>query len=158
MFALTRSVMAAVLGLGLLAGGALAAGGGGSSTPAKKEDSSYTEAKKMIAAGKYKMAIPLLQQSLAENPANADAYNYLGYSLRKSGNREDALVNYQKALAIDPEHRGANEYLGELYLEMGQLDKAKERLDVLDRACFFGCEEYRELKAAIQDFQAKNDS
>ena len=158
MFALTRSVMAAVLGLGLLAGGALAAGGGGSSTPAKKEDSSYTEAKKMIAAGKYKMAIPLLQQSLAENPANADAYNYLGYSLRKSGNREDALVSYRKALAIDPEHRGANEYLGELYLEMGQLDKAKERLDVLDRACFFGCEEYRELKAAIQDFQAKNDS
>ncbi len=158
MIALTRSILAAVLGLGLIATGALAFGGGGSSSPSQKQDADYAEAKKMIEAGKFKMAVKLLEQSVDKNPANPDAYNDLGYSLRKSGNMEDALVNYKKALALDPEHRGANEYLGELYLEMDDLDKAKERLDVLDRACFFGCEEYRELKAEIEEFEAKRGS
>ncbi len=157
MVALTRSILAAMLCLGVFTGGALAAGGG-DSTPAKKQDSYYTEAKKMIDAGNYKMAIMMLRQSLDENPTNADAHNYLGYSLRKSGNKEDALASYRNALAIDPEHKGANEYLGELYLEMGQLDKATERLDVLDKACFFGCDEYRELKAAIEKYRTKSSS
>jgi hypothetical protein len=38
---------------------------------------------------------------------------------------------------------------------MGQLDKAKERLKVLDGACFFGCEEYTDLKEAISAYEAK---
>ncbi len=158
MIALTRATLAALLSLGLIVTGALAAGGGGSSSTTQKQDSYYTEAKKMIEAGDFKMAVMLLEQSVDENPANPDAYNYLGYSLRKSGNQADALVNYQKALALDPEHKGANEYLGELYLEMNDLDKAKERLAVLDKACFFGCDELRELKAAIENFEAKRGS
>jgi Flp pilus assembly protein TadD len=156
MIALTRSIIAAALSLGLIASGALAAGG--STTPSQKQDGYYAEAKKMIAAGNYKMAVMLLEQSVDENPANPDAYNYLGYSHRKSGNKEGALANYHKALALDPKHKGANEYLGELYLEMNDLDKAKERLDVLDQACFFGCDEYRELKTAIETFEAKRGS
>jgi hypothetical protein len=61
-------------------------------------------------------------------------------------------------LQIDPQHRGANEYLGELYLQIGQLDKAEERLEVLDKECFFGCEEFDELKEAIADYRKQNPS
>ncbi len=77
---------------------------------------------------------------LKETPEDADMLNLLAYSQRKLQRFDEALVNYQKALGIEPEHRGANEYLGELYLQLGQPDKAQERLQVLDEACFFGCD------------------
>jgi len=56
-------------------------------------------------------------------------------------------------LAIDPEHRGANEYLGELYLQTNDLAKAKERLNKLDDICYFGCEEFDDLKSAIAAYE-----
>ena len=106
-------------------------------------------------AGNYAAALPLLQKVVAKNARNADAWNFIGYSHRKLRRLDQALVAYQKALAIKPDHRGANEYIGELYLETGKLAKAKQRLNVLDSACFFGCEEYDELKAAIAAHEAK---
>jgi len=144
------------LALGLTVTPVLAAGL--SSSSSAKPDSNFVEAKKQVDAGNFAAAVPLLEKVVAANPKNADAYNYLGFSQRKSGNKEAALVNYQKALALDPQHRGANEYLGELYLEMGDVDKAKERLGVLDSACFFGCEEYKDLKKAIEAQTAKASS
>ncbi len=109
-------------------------------------------------AGKYAAANPLLQKTVAKESKNADAYNLLGYSHRKLGDVEMAMAHYGRALELDPKHRGANEYLGELYLELGRLDEAQERLAVLDKACFFGCEEYRELKGLIAAYQAKTGS
>ena len=137
----------------MLLAGPLQAAGGGSSTP-KNPD--FAAAKKLVSAGDYNAALPLLEKAVAAEPRNADAQNYLGYSHRKLGNKEKALEHYQLALQVDPEHRGANEYLGELYLEMGDLPKAEDRLAVLDRACFFGCEEYSDLKEAIADYKSKN--
>ncbi|MFQ5773993.1 MAG: tetratricopeptide repeat protein [Kiloniellaceae bacterium] len=154
MMALVRHALATAVCLGLLAGPALAAGGGGG-TSATPQDSNYVQGRKLVEAGDFAAAVPLLQKAIAVDPKNADAYNYLGYSHRRLGDKEAALTHYLKALELKPEHRGANEYLGELYLEMGRLDEAKERLDVLDGACFFGCPEYRELKAAIKAYQAK---
>jgi tetratricopeptide (TPR) repeat protein len=84
--------------------------------------------------------------------------NLLAYSQRKLQRFDAALVNYQKALDIEPEHRGANEYLGELYLQLGQLDKAQERLQVLDDACYFGCDEFDELEEAIEVYRSQNSS
>ena len=146
------------LSLGSAAGPVLAMGGGGGSATAKKTNPDYLRAKGLIAASKYAAAVPLLQAVVATEPKNADAFNYLGYSQRKLGDRQAAMTNYLRALALKPEHLGANEYLGELYLEMGQFEKAQERLKVLDGACFFGCEEYRELKAAIKAYRAKASS
>ena len=139
------------------AGQALAFGGGGG-TSAKEDNPDYAQAVKLVDAGDYAGAIPLLEKSIAADPTNADAHNYLGFSHRKLGNVDVALTHYGKALELNPKHRAANEYLGELYLDLGQLDKAKERLAVLDGACFFGCEEYRELKAKIKAYQAKASS
>jgi tetratricopeptide (TPR) repeat protein len=146
--------LALFLSLALGAGHALAFGGGGG-TSAKKQDSNYAQAVKRVDAGDYAGAIPLLQKAIATDPTNADAHNYLGFSHRKLGDMEMALTQYVEALELNPKHLAANEYLGELYLDLGQLDKAKERLAVLDGACFFGCDEYRELKAKIKTYQVQ---
>jgi len=149
--------LALFLSLALGAGQALAIGGGGSKS-AKKDDPAYARAVKRVDAGDYAGAIPLLQKAIAADPTNANAHNYLGFSHRKLGNVDVALAQYGKALELNPKHLAANEYLGELYLDLDQLDKAKERLAVLDDACFFGCEEYRELKEKIAAYQAKANS
>jgi tetratricopeptide (TPR) repeat protein len=112
----------------------------------------------LIEDEKYQDAISALQKLLKEAPTNADMLNLLAYSQRKLQRFDEALVNYHKALEIEPEHRGANEYLGELYLQLGQLDKAQERLQVLDKACFFGCDEFDELEEEINMYRSQNAS
>ncbi len=84
------------------------------------------------------------------NPANADGFNLLGYGLRNLKSYDESLVAYKQALKLDPKHRGAHEYIGVAYVQMGQLGKAKEHLDALDKICFFACEEYRDLKKAYE--------
>lgn len=107
-----------------------------------------------IDAGDYADAIAALQKLLGEDPNDADVLNLLGYSHRLSGDLDQALDYYQRALAVESEHLGANEYVGELYLQRDDLAAAQERLAVLDDACFFGCEEYTELKEAIAEYRA----
>ena len=98
-----------------------------------------------------------LRQALARNPDNADYHNLYAYSIRKGPNPDMSLVfkHYNEALRIDPEHRGAHEYLGEAYLMVGNVAKAKEHLATLDKLCFFPCDEYTELKNAIADYERK---
>lgn len=153
MSSLYRLTTLILLALTVAGGPAFAAGGDDGGTP-KNPD--FAKAQKLVKAGDYAGAIPLLEKTLSAEPKNADALNYLGYSHRKLGDREKALAHYQKALALEPKHRGANEYLGELYLEMGELAKAEERLEVLDRACWLGCDEYSDLKKAIKAYKAKS--
>jgi tetratricopeptide (TPR) repeat protein len=126
-----------------------------SSSPAVNAD--YATAKKLVDEGKYRDAIPILDQLVAKNPADADALNELGFSHRKLGHEQKALTYYLKALATQPNHLGANEYLGELYLEMKDLPHAEERLAVLEKACA-NCEQYSELKEKITDYKAKQQS
>ena len=115
----------------------------------------YEKAAALIEAEKFADALPLLRKAEAAEPESADVHNYLGYALRKLKQYDDALKHYKIALRIAPKHRGANEYLGELYLVLGNLAGAEERLAVLDKACLFGCEEYTELKDAIAAWKAK---
>ena len=96
-----------------------------------------------------------MNKAIKSNPKSADAYNYLGYSYRQLGQVEAAMEHYQSALSLQPKHLGANEYLGELYLQLGNVDKAEERLAVLDKECFFGCEEYSDLKEAIAEYKTR---
>jgi Flp pilus assembly protein TadD len=146
-------VMAAMLTAGFLSapGGARAAGGGDDSAPA----SEYSLAKKALDDGDYDVAINKLARLHEEDPDDADVLNLLGYGYRKSGDFDQARGYYLQALAIDPKHRGANEYIGELYLETGHLDKAEERLGVLDDDCWLGCEEYTDLKEAIAEYKVE---
>ena len=147
---LIRYFLAFVLSVAL-GSAAIAAGSTSSSKPSK-----LAIAEKAIKAGNYDRAIELLQKVLAGDSENADAWNDLGFSQRKLKRFDQALGAYQKALAIDPDHRGANEYLGELYLSTGNLAKAKERLEKLDDVCTFGCNEFDDLKQAIQAYEASH--
>jgi len=121
----------------------------GSSDNDAAQPDPYKQAKSLIDDDKYSEAIPILQKLIKDKGAYADALNLLGYSYRKSGDATTALDYYNQALAMEPKHLGANEYLGELYLEMKQPDKAKERLAVLKAACG-DCDEYEELDNAIK--------
>jgi tetratricopeptide (TPR) repeat protein len=101
-----------------------------------------------IKAKDYKGAITELTPMLATNQ-HADVYNLMGFSLRKSGDYKQAYTFYRKALDFDPQHKGALEYLGELYVETGQVDKAKENVALLQKICPAGCEELSDLQEAI---------
>lgn len=136
------------------AGPVQAAGSSSSSTRSTAQPSIYDQGVQAVEAGNYRRALELMEQVVRSEPDNADAWNYIGFSSRKLNRFEQALAAYQQALDIDPEHRGANEYLGELYLQMGELDKARERLRVLDKACTFGCEEFDDLEKAIDRYQS----
>lgn len=157
-----------VLLAGALAGAPAAAMGGGGDDGGSRGRSSdsggtsgastaddYIEAQRKVQAQDYAGAVPILERILRQEPGNADALNYMGYSQRKLGDRSKALAYYLQALANEPEHLGANEYLGELYLEMGDVAKAEERLAVISRACS-GCMEETELAAKIAAFKAKS--
>jgi Flp pilus assembly protein TadD len=126
-----------------------------SSKKEEQRETDFQKAEYMVKGEQYAEAIPLLQKVVADNPRDADAWNYLGFATRKLGRKEEALGYYQKALALDPKHKGANEYLGELYLMMNDLPKAEAQLALLKGICGANCEEVEDLEADIADYKAK---
>jgi tetratricopeptide (TPR) repeat protein len=141
----------AVLGLAVLVpvGGALAIDNV-TSTDAPDLASVRTKIKAKDFAGALEELEPILQSH-----QHADVYNLMGFSLRKSGDYKQAYTFYRKALDFDPEHKGALEYLGELYVETGQIEKAKENLVLLRKLCPSGCEELEDLEKAITQVAVK---
>ena len=108
------------------------------------------DARKLIARKDFAGAIKLLRQIVVQQPRNADAQNLLGYSLRQTGQMAEAEAWYLKALKLQPNHLGANEYLGELYVLTGQKAKAQARLATIAKICGnTTCEEYLDLAKAI---------
>lgn len=151
---LRLSALVVLGGLVLQGGPALAAGGSSdtfqpAAKPAAGWAAEYETAVKAIDAGRYEDAVTLLENVVTQQPKNADALNYLGFAHRKLGQTDKSLFYYQSALQNDPNHKGAREYLGELYLQMGDLPKAEEQLATLARLCPAGCPERSELTAAI---------
>ena len=135
-----------------------ASGSGGNE---KDETSLYKSGKKLVLRAKklekkgkiekanklYLKAYNKFEKAYAKNKKSADILNYLGYTLRKTGNFEKAEEFYLKGLELDSGHLGINEYLGELYVQTSRIELAKERLQVL-KGC--KCEEYDELKELIE--------
>jgi tetratricopeptide (TPR) repeat protein len=106
-----------------------------------------------IKAGKLAAALEELR-GLAEDTQQADVYNLMGYTLRKTGDYATSLTYYTKALELQPDYRPAREYLGELYVETGNIDKAKEQLAALVKLCPSGCEERQDLEKALKKTSA----
>ena len=113
------------------------------------EDRAMREARVAVKEGAWERALALLQPYAQAQPDDADAHNLLGYSLRKLQRFAESEAAYGRALALDPGHLGAHEYLGELMLLLGRRDRALHHLQVLERLCGTGCEEYQELRRAI---------
>jgi Flp pilus assembly protein TadD len=113
-----------------------------------REAPDLTSVRAKIKAKDFKAAVAELTPML-ETHQHADVYNLMGFSLRKLGDPKQAYTFYRKALDFDPDHKGALEYLGELYVETGQVDKAQENVVHLKKLCPSGCEELADLEHAI---------
>jgi len=153
----TIRLVTTILALALAWNAAIAADTAGSSTPQAPRDpylQRYDAAKERQ---DWTGAASVLKEALSAQPNNADYHNLYAYSLRKCGSAEmdQVFKHYNEALRIDPKHKGAHEYLGEAYLMVGNVAKAKEHLSALDKLCFFGCSEYSDLKKAIAEHEAK---
>lgn len=151
-----RSLIRLLGGAALLAAAALqfpsAVAMGPSSDSSAKDN--YNEAVRAVERKEYAKAVELLTGVVQEEPRNADALNYLGFSTRMQGKVEDSVRYYQRALAVNADHRGANEYLGEAYLAMNDLPKAEGQLAALQRICGgTGCKEYQSLSQAIATYK-----
>lgn len=123
--------------------------------PTKSDPAWLTDARASINSNNYDQALKQLQSANEVN--SADWNNLMGYSLRKKQPPDLAASEkyYQAALKIDPSHRSAMEYYGELLLMKKDLPGAEAMLARLDKACLFGCEEYSDLKASIAKYQGK---
>jgi Flp pilus assembly protein TadD len=133
---------------------ALAAGAADTAPP--KADS-LSPARVLIQKKQWSAAVDELKR--LNDTGSADWNNLMGYSLRKGSPPDHAGAErfYDAALRIDPNHRGALEYSGELYLITGDLPKAEQRLAALDKACTLPCEEYTDLKKAVARYKANGN-
>lgn len=124
-------------------------------SPSESASSWLAQAQKEIKANNYAAAIQTLEGANQSN--SADWNNLLGYAQRKKSPPDWVLAErfYQAALKIDPKHKGALEYYGELLLMKNDLAGAEQMLARLDKACIFSCEEYRDLKEAITKYKSK---
>ena len=113
-----------------------------------KSAKNYEKKNKIEKANKrYEKALKLLIKENKKKPNQPNTLNYLGFTTRKLGDYENGEKYYLQGLQIDPNHKGINEYLGELYVVTNRIDLAKERLNVLKNC---NCEEYSELKEIIE--------
>ena len=131
--------------------------GAGDSSPPAVRDPVLERVSAATARNDWPAAQALLGEAVAKEPGNPDYHNMYAYVIRRGANPDMNLVfkHYNEALRIDPKHRGAHEYIGEAYLMVNNLPKAKEHLGSLDKLCFFPCSEFTDLKKAIADYEQK---
>ena len=120
------------------------------------DDPGFEEGRAAIEAQNWVKAIDILGKTAQAFPDSADTQNLLGYAYRKSGDLETAFNHYKRALQINPVHKHAHEYLGEAYLMKDDLASAQQHLIELEKICTpIPCEEYKELKRAVDEFKNK---
>jgi len=171
-------IMAVLFGVGVMTIPAYAVGGGTTSTTiiptckknmvwdkktrkcvkvkksSRLDDNNIYEGARDLAFNKrYEEAITLLK--LAENKNDPRILNYLGYSNRKLGRVEQGLVYYQAALKVDPDYTLVMEYMGEAFLQLDQVDKAREQLTAIEKRCGVNCREYTMLDTEIKRYLSR---
>ena len=149
-----RAIVAAVL-LGLVPGWPVAAiADPVTEDPSSAVDPDFAAGRAAIDARDWPAAIRALSSAALRDTRNADIQNYLGYAYRHTGQMDRAFEHYERALQLNPRHRGAHEYLGEAYLQVGNLALAEQQLKVLDKLCFLPCGQYDDLKKEIAAYKS----
>jgi len=120
-----------------------------------KRDEDYAAGRKALQARDWAAAVARLSRAAARNPDHADLQNDLGFAYRNLKQYEPAFSHYKRALAIDPRHRSAHEYIGEAYLMVGDEKSAQAHLAALSEICLLGCEELKDLEEAFEKYRAK---
>jgi cytochrome c-type biogenesis protein CcmH/NrfG len=113
------------------------------------EHRSMREARALIAEKRWAHAERILAAHVKAEPQDADAHNLLGFSLRNLGRLNESLVAYRRALELDPAHLGAHEYIGEAYVQLGDLARSRAHLEALVRLCPAGCSELDDLRGSL---------
>ncbi len=116
-------------------------------------DPDMVAGKKAIDDKRWAVAIQALSSAALRDTRNADIENYLGYAYRNANQMDKAFAHYERALKLNPRHRGAHEYVGEAYLMVGKPALAREHLKALQAICLLPCEELDDLKAKIERYQ-----
>ena len=124
-------------------------------TVVSKDAPDLTAVRAKIKAKDWKGAIADLNGLIDKGVQHADVYSLLGFSLRNDGDNKTAYTFYKKALEFEPNHKGALEYLGELYVKIGEVAKAREHVALLQKLCSQGCEELEDLEKAIAEASPK---
>lgn len=145
-----KKTFAAIALAAFLPASALAMGSSDNSSSNSAKKASYDDGYEQAMDGQYSKAVETLKSVVSDDPDNADAWNMLGFSYRNMGDADNAWDAYERALAINPEHKGAHEYVGEWYLMQGDLASAKAQLQKLEALCPSGCEEYETLAASVE--------
>ncbi len=122
-----------------------AAFGAGQDSP----DVTVADIERKLLQEDYAGAIQAAELIVDSTPWNADAFNLMGFALRKLARFDEAQRAYSRALRLDPNHKGALEYLGELYIQTKRMDEARGKLKELEAACGKDCREYQMLAEAI---------
>ena len=135
------------------AGGGGGGGGGAGGGEAAEADPDYVAGLAAASANDWPQVITRMRAVTQRDPNSANAWNELGHAYRKIGDMDNSFKHYERALQINPRHKGAHEYLGEAYLQIGKLEMAEQELKALDKICFITCEEYRDLKAQIERYK-----
>jgi len=133
----------------LVAGGVGAAPSDEGDEQALTADADYAAGLAALKANDYAAALPRFLKALKRFPDAANLHNELGYTFRKLRQLDKAFEHYKRALAIDPRHRSAHEYIGEAYLMVGDTASAEKHLEALRGICTLPCEEMRDLQAAL---------
>ena len=115
-------------------------------------DPEFAAGRAAIEAKQWQTAIRALSSAALRDTRNADIQNFLGYAYRNLKQFDLAFTHYKRAIELNPRHRGAHEYIGEAYLMVGDLPKAKEHLAALEKICLLPCEELDDLKAKIAEY------
>ncbi len=157
-YSMGRLLAAAAVGVMLAAGPAVGPAGavGDEPTAGQERPGGQTRtgrAVRMIERGAFEDAIALLKRVVREEENNANAWNWLGFASRKTGDLEASEVAYDRALALEPDHKGALEYQGELRLMQNNLAAAEGNLAKLAQLCPAGCEQYEDLKTEIAAYK-----
>ena len=142
-----RQVLLALMGTLLVAAPAAAVDVPNRNSP--PEHRSLREARALIAEKRWARAERVLAAYVVVEPQDADAHNLLGFSLRNLGRLNESLVAYRRALELDPAHLGAHEYIGEAYVQLGDLARAWVHLESLVRLCPSGCSELDDLRTSL---------
>jgi Flp pilus assembly protein TadD len=143
-----KPIRVAVIALTLAASAAFAESN--APIPAIGSDPNFVAAKKAIEAKQWDKALYSLKYVKAED---AEVYNLTGYASRKLGKMDDAFRNYKIALQMNPNHRGAHEYVGEAYLITNNPAMAEQHLAALEKICGKNCEEYTDLAREIAEYK-----
>jgi Flp pilus assembly protein TadD len=150
-----RSRLAAVLSTLVIGQAAMAAPSDDGADQALLADADHAAGLAALKGGDPAAALPRLQAALKRFPDSANLHNDLGFAYRRTGQLDKSFEHYKRALAIDPRHRSAHEYIGEAYLMAGDLPSAEKHLAALRSICLLPCEESVDLEKAIAAYKAR---